>query len=82
MGSFNHFVDYEQWSQLVSQKKASSEIKNFLSIDLKKHHIETRYLIIDCNFTLKSSNGAKIEVQNLVEKDIIPIAYGNYVCEQ
>jgi hypothetical protein len=60
-GSFNKFVDYDQWSQLVGQKsKVLVDNKAFLSIDLKKYQIETRYLIVDCSFTLKPLNGAKI----------------------
>jgi hypothetical protein len=59
-GSLNHFVDYGQWAQLAEQSHKNSHHYGFLSIDLKKYNIETRYLIIDCNFTLKPLNGAKI----------------------
>ena len=56
-GSFNHFVDYSQWSQLVQHTKSKFRTQ---TIDLASFNIQTRYLIVDCNFTLRPLNGAKI----------------------
>lgn len=78
-GNINHFIDYGQWSQLVQQ---SNNKQGRLTINLSTNKIETRYLIIECNFTLRPLNGAKIEIQNLPDKEIVPLVYGNYTGQQ
>lgn len=58
-----------------------NSITGCLTLALDKD-IQTRYLIIEINYTLRPFNASKPEIQNIADNEIVPVVYGTYIGEQ
>jgi hypothetical protein len=43
------------------------------------YKVLTRYLEVECSFTLQPFTATKVEVANLPENEILPMVYGTFV---
>ena len=68
--------NYSAWSSFTTDRKV---LNKSLSINLLPYNIRTRYLEVECSYTLQPFTATKGEVASLPENEILPIVYGTFV---